>query len=292
MGVFICLTLDSQHRARFQPNMFHHETPSDATKNKGDPKLANSMNAITSPPNPEPGDKPSSRRRPGFGTRWSIAVQRLSSREQHSHRVPSDPKTLTSEGKASSATSSTVLGRSEHIPATQEVWFAGCHSDVGGGAVEDAVRYSLGDISLRWMVKQVIISQCGIRFDATALRRADIDVSNIVVDGHTQTIAEKIWRKEPEPAHGVSPTPPTSHGEGGSGEDMIQKGEGKNVEAQPWPQDQDVLTDIHDQLKIQRSWWLLETMPMKYVWQEPDGTWKSKWGYALASVAFNPTKFH
>ena len=27
----------------------------------------------------------------------------------------------------------------------EEVWFAGCHSDVGGGAVEDAVRYLLAD---------------------------------------------------------------------------------------------------------------------------------------------------
>ena len=183
-------------------------------------------------------------------------------------------------------TLSAVLGNSEPLPATQEVWFAGCHSDVGGGAVEDAVRYSLADISLRWMVKQVIISQCGIRFDAMALRRADIDISNIIIDGHAQPIVEKFWRREPESESEVSPTSPASPGENGSGEDMIQKGKGKGVEAQAWPQEQDVLTDIHDELKIQPMWWLLEIIPMKFVWQDPDGTWKSKWGYAFSNITF------
>jgi len=55
-----------------------------------------------------------------------------------------------------------------------EVWFAGAHSDVGGGAVTNDVPRSLSDITLRWMVKQVMTSTCGILFDKAALERAEI----------------------------------------------------------------------------------------------------------------------
>ncbi|KAG9085358.1 hypothetical protein FRC07_013392, partial [Ceratobasidium sp. 392] len=36
----------------------------------------------------------------------------------------------------------------------EEVWFAGAHTDVGGGSVKNGERYSLARISLRWMVRQ------------------------------------------------------------------------------------------------------------------------------------------
>jgi len=290
LRVCISLTWGFQRRARFQPNLFHHETPEDAAKPKNDPKRASLVNAVSGPHSPEPSETTNSRRRPGFGTRWGIAVQRLSSQEQHrvrgvGRRTPSNPKPLGSERKAPSTASSTPPRKSEPLPAMQEVWFAGCHSDVGGGAVEDAVRYSLGDISLRWMVKQVILSQCGIKFDTIALRRADIDVSTIFLTGPEQQTVEQLWRRKSEAeAVTISSTPLTPSGEGDSGEDMIQKGKEKGAEAQVWPQEQDVLTDTHDQLKSQQMWWALELMPMKFTWQEADGTWKSKWGYGLTNI--------
>ena len=222
------------------------------------------------------------RPRPKFGiTRWGIAVQRLSSQEQHRiHGNGSSSRALSPERKAPSKTPSQAPGTSVPLPAVEEVWFAGCHSDVGGGAVKDAVRYSLADISLRWMVKQVILSQCGIKFDATALRRADIDVSTISFASSMQPTAELAWRKEPE-TEAASPTSPSSPVEDGSVEYMIRRRKGKGAEAQNWPREQDVLADIHDELKIQRMWWFLELVPMKFTWQEADRTWKSKWGYVL-----------
>ena len=201
--VYVPLTWGFQRRARFQPNLFHHETPEDAAKRKDDPKIASLVNAITSPHSPEHGEITKPRRRPGLGTKWSIVVQRHSSHGQHQihgvgHRVPSSLTTLNPERGEPSTASSTPPWRPEPLPAVQEVWFAGCHSDVGGGAVKDTVRYSLGDISLRWMVKQVILSQCGIRFEAAALRRADIDVSTIVLAGPTQQTVDQLWRRKSE----------------------------------------------------------------------------------------------
>jgi len=161
----------------------------------------------------------------------------------------------------------------------QEVWFVGCHSDVGGGAVEDTVIYSLGDISLRWMVKQVILSQCGIRFDAEALRDADIDISTIVLPGPTQPTAEQMRRGPPEAEAGaVSTASSGSSVEDSSGEYMIRRREERDLETRTWPREQDVRAKIHDDLKTQPLWWILETKPMKFTWQEADGTWKSKWG--------------
>ena len=167
----------------------------------------------------------------------------------------------------------------------QEVWFAGCHSDVGGGAVKDTVRYSLGDISLRWMVKQVILSQCGIRFDAAALRRADIDVSTIFLADPAQQTVDQLWRRKSEAeAITISSALLAPTGGDGSGGGMIWKGKENDVEEQVLLQEEDVLTDAHDKLKSQPWWWFLELMPMKFVCQEADGQWKSKWGYALTNT--------
>jgi len=49
---------------------------------------------------------------------------------------------------------------SDPLPAVEEVWFAECHSDVGGGAVEDTVHYSLADVSLSlgWSNKSSFLS--------------------------------------------------------------------------------------------------------------------------------------
>lgn len=48
------------------------------------------------------------------------------------------------------------------------------HIDVGGGSVADATLHSLQNISLRWMVREVMKAQCGIQFNEFALARASI----------------------------------------------------------------------------------------------------------------------
>ena len=272
------LTQRSQHRARFQPNLFQLKTPRDPKKS------ATPVNAATEPPNLASGGEAHPRPRPSSG------LTGLSSQEPHQNRgVPSSPGALGPEKKPPSGTPSNVFGTSEPIPAVQEVWFAGCHSDVGGGSVKNTDSNSLANIPLWWMVKQVILSQCGIKFDPAALKRAEINVyvSTIAPAGPMRTAAEQILRSESE-AGVSSPTSPISPGEDGSGEHMIRGGRGENVEMQDWPRQQDVRADIHDQLKSRPMWWLLELLPMKYSWQEYDGTawrWRYKWGYVVMDSA-------
>ena len=197
--VGVSLTQCSQHRARFQPNLFQLKDADRSTANEPRSYLA----------------------------RWYINVRRLFAQEPHRNRNP--------ENQQPSGTPPDVLGTSQPIPAVQEVWFAGCHSDVGGGSVKDTERYSLANISLRWMVKQVELSQCGIKFDPVALEAVKMDAS--------------------------SPTSPGSPGEC------------------------DTSAGIHDQLKLQPMWWLLELLPMKYSWQTPNGKWEHEWGYVVTDSA-------
>ncbi|CAE6479853.1 unnamed protein product [Rhizoctonia solani] len=51
----------------------------------------------------------------------------------------------------------------------EEVWFAGAHTDVGGGSVKNGERYSLARISLRWMVRQCFKCDTGIMFHSNLL---------------------------------------------------------------------------------------------------------------------------
>ena len=128
------------------------------------------------------------------------------------------------------------------------------------------------------MIKQVILSQTGIRFDSEALRGADIDVSTVVLPVPTQPNVESEVGFGPAlPPLLASPSLPKDDG----GEYTVRKGNVKGVEEQTWRREQDVRTDIHDDLKTQALWWLLEILPTTFQWQKADGTWKSKWGYAL-----------
>ena len=162
-----------------------------------------------------------------------------------------------------------------------EVWFPGCHSDVGGGSVEDTVRYSLGDISLRWMVKQVLLSDCGIIFDDEALWKADIDVSTIVLANPTQqTVGQPSGRRFWAEASTISSAPLTPPGESDGKGDMIARGGESTVKAQILSQVPEVRADIHDGLDFSfrnLSWsligfWALEViLPATFIWQEADG---------------------
>ncbi|PBP26373.1 hypothetical protein BUE80_DR002569 [Diplocarpon rosae] len=81
-----------------------------------------------------------------------------------------------------------------------EVWFAGCHADVGGGAVPNGARHMLSRIPLRWMLRQCFECDTGIRFSTVALARTGLDVSSLwprYVGPSPRTTREKAaWEKK------------------------------------------------------------------------------------------------
>ena len=163
-----------------------------------------------------------------------------------------------------------------------EVWFAGCHSDVGGGAVGNETYHAFANISLWWMVKQVILSNCGVLFDAAAVRTAASGVSTIV-----------------SPAHPV-PTTGTDLFAGVNAEirsivdDEIQSIVNDEIQAvvdggMQAGVDNGIHAVINDELKkAPWKWWFLEIFPARYEWQDPNGKWRSR----VRCVSLNSIRFN
>jgi len=70
-----------------------------------------------------------------------------------------------------------MLNTDDAEPDVLEVWFAGVHADVGGGSTSNSTSRSLSNITLRWMVREVITAQCGIIFDQRALSQYMVQTS-------------------------------------------------------------------------------------------------------------------
>ena len=60
-----------------------------------------------------------------------------------------------------------------------EVWFSGCHCDVGGGSVSNDTPHNLARIPLRWMIRQCFLANTGIRFHTHLLRHVGLDPASL-----------------------------------------------------------------------------------------------------------------
>ncbi|KAI0829012.1 hypothetical protein BC628DRAFT_1337562 [Trametes gibbosa] len=83
-------------------------------------------------------------------------------------------KQLTAEEKAFDQAEK-VQGETD----VKEVWFAGCHCDVGGGSVPDETRHSLARIPLRWMIRECFRTRTGIRFHGELLKEVGLDPATL-----------------------------------------------------------------------------------------------------------------
>lgn len=175
------------------------------------------------------------------------------------------------------------------------IHFLTVYSDVGGGATEDSEESALSDITLRWMVREIAASQCGISFDTMALQRNNIptktfqsvfrvlppcDSPMLECADHSHSKQTYVGQTEVEPC--VEPAVPPAHVQAG-GEckgvpNAIVKGCSAKCRERARTLDQaDCVDPIHDELKLSPMWWLLEMLPMPYSWQDADGVWQKKW---------------
>ncbi|KAJ6551610.1 hypothetical protein B0H19DRAFT_1158268, partial [Mycena capillaripes] len=65
------------------------------------------------------------------------------------------------------------------VTDVKEVWFAGCHCDVGGGSVLNGTRPNLAHIPLRWMIRECFKARTGMIFSATELAKLGIEPSHL-----------------------------------------------------------------------------------------------------------------
>jgi len=163
-----------------------------------------------------------------------------------------------------------------------EVWFAGCHADVGGGSVSNKEEDCLGDISLRWMVRQIQLAQCSIQFDQAAMERANISAGRPILAFFERKSGSSPPRLEKGQPQLV--TEPEDSGKRRHGEfSPTAVGHHSTVDPTEHPDNQkpdevDAVQPIHDQLRLSPLWWLLEIVPTAYSWQDAQGKWQRDFG--------------
>ncbi|KAJ7206403.1 hypothetical protein GGX14DRAFT_367258 [Mycena pura] len=168
----------------------------------------------------------------------------------------------------------------------EEVWFAGCHCDVGGGSVENNTASTLARIPLRWMVRECFKTNSGIMFHADGLRGIGLDPESLypvvkprppalpVGDARIRVRDVPPSSERSDPAHAgdelaASPTL------------FVHKTEEELDRA-------DALAPLYDQLRLRWFWWLLELIPLRHRYQRGDNAWMSYVAWNMGRGRFIP----
>ncbi|KAH8989053.1 hypothetical protein EDB92DRAFT_1947605 [Lactarius akahatsu] len=169
-----------------------------------------------------------------------------------------------------------------------EVWFAGSHSDVGGGLVKDTEEHALSNIPLRWMVREILKTNCHIHFDEAALNQWGIPVAMIkeqAVPERTRETSDSTLYMEPSSRHDQKTSAPTeTPGDYATGTDVLGIPDGGDTKRAPPSVEEsldaeDAVEKMGDQLKKNRFWWVLEIIPTYYVWQNEKDAWVGRWSF-------------
>ncbi|KAF7364563.1 hypothetical protein MVEN_00325300 [Mycena venus] len=167
-----------------------------------------------------------------------------------------------------------------------EVWFAGCHCDVGGGSVKNDTRHSLARIPLRWMIRECFKADTGIMFDARRLQELGLDPAMLY-----PVVKPRPPQKSPHIPDDlkIESIPPCK---GWLRRTFSRKCQGFPVSAElaegtpmekcaPGMEEEedlkDALSPMYDQLTLSPFWWILEVIPFTFRYQQkPDNKWITK----------------
>ncbi|KIJ46890.1 hypothetical protein M422DRAFT_226573 [Sphaerobolus stellatus SS14] len=143
-----------------------------------------------------------------------------------------------------------------------EVWFAGCHCDVGGGSVDNESRHNLARIPLRWMIRQCFLAKTGIRFHGELLRTIGLEPASLYPEVLPRPEALEVSAldtfakfKKPKDFETIEHNAHLTEEQ----EELI-----------------DSLCPIYDQLSLAPHWWLLEFFPTKERVQDEHNHWKKE----------------
>jgi uncharacterized protein (DUF2235 family) len=154
-----------------------------------------------------------------------------------------------------------------------EVWFAGAHADIGGGAVPNEERHKLAQIPLRWMIRQAFECDTGIIFRTAVLAEHGLDVhtlwpkyERLSAPTHEPppSFLEKYEKGLPPRSIRRSKLVPIDKHE--NGEHFYHL---KNHTDEDWTPEQvedfyDAMSPLNDQLVQVPNWWILEFLPVQY----------------------------
>ncbi|KAF8889443.1 hypothetical protein CPB84DRAFT_1448736 [Gymnopilus junonius] len=197
-------------------------------------------------------------------------IEELKKKQKHSH---------SSQGGSSRSGSLMALETKytkDWMAATDidEVWFAGCHCDIGGGSVENGIKPCLARIPLRWMIRECFKAKSGIMFSAEGLKCIGLDPGSLyptvlprppALPLDTSSLATCSIQSIPKKL---------------SVEQTVQESSPffpiELAESEEEADRKDALAPIYDQLILNKFWWLLEIIPVKLRFQKANHTtWKT-----------------
>lgn len=171
-----------------------------------------------------------------------------------------------------------------------EVWFAGAHADIGGGAVSNDERHKLAQIPLRWMIRQAFECDTGIIFKTKVLAEYGLDVHtlwpkykrlSVPVHGPPPSFLERHEKELPPRSIRRDKLVPINKHE--NGEHFYHL---KGHTDDDWTPEQvedfyDALTVVNDQLVQAPTWWILEAIPVEYKVPTAPGKFYTRLGMNL-----------
>lgn len=212
-----------------------------------------------------------------------------------------EKKLLGGTSDAAKAAENAIAYKSEIEPSEPpfdsdvlEVWFAGAHADVGGGAVKNEIRHKLSDIPLRWMIRQCFECDTGILFKAVPLVENGLDIHTLWPKYRklevpsldpTSAMIEEYKKGLPPKSKRSSHMIPVEHTRHGAGHYDLKiaelEADEKNTEWYPEQVEDwfDAQAPVNDQLVQARNWWILEILPVQYMALKADEeTWEARTG--------------
>lgn len=168
-----------------------------------------------------------------------------------------------------------------------EVWFAGGHSDVGGGNDLDSEPHMLSNVPFHWMVREAIHAQVGLLFDRAGLARHNLHLDAFMLS----PLASRHRIDSGIAGLGISLSAPVTPFMGLS-RAVSRESDGASADHTALSQafrpprgptssslqlnvyGPDVLCPARDELKDHPLWWALELLPSPYWFQNGKGKWK------------------
>ncbi|KAI0308353.1 hypothetical protein B0F90DRAFT_162350 [Multifurca ochricompacta] len=148
----------------------------------------------------------------------------------------------------------------------KEVWFVGCHADVGGGSVLDSNGHALSNISLRWMIKELLDADCGVLFNLSAFGRWNLDV-NLVQPQLSTASQSQLTSQGLDQNRGLTNRAKGRENQSQASLSTYELEDLKDLQQKPI-----------DQLEKKpiSMWWFLEIIPTTFTFTNPLGETESK----------------
>ncbi|KAK7000315.1 hypothetical protein R3P38DRAFT_1844540 [Favolaschia claudopus] len=159
----------------------------------------------------------------------------------------------------------------------EEVWFSGCHCDVGGGSVSNDTPHNLARIPLRWMVRECFKTESGIMFDTDGLRKLGLDPTALYPKVKTRPPALPIGSER------IQAIPKPTKKKPATSEPLSRLTEHPAIPTDddsqlPMSEEEhelhDALSPIYDQLSLKWFWWILEVVPLRQRHRRSEKTWQ------------------